>query len=115
MTSETKHTPGPWKVDRTGKFHGQRPYGISANDGTTITRWGSISRPASLEAEANARLIAAAPEMLDLIQRMISAIDAGSVDSEEIDLGDGTQPHRFHEEWAHYARAAISKATGEGE
>ena len=42
------------------------------------------------------------------ISTMLDAIGHGSVQSAEIDLGDGTQPHKFHEEWAYHARAALS-------
>lgn len=61
---------------------------------------------------ADARLIAASPELLDLVQHMLGAIEGNTIDSEQID-GDheaGIPPHKWHEQWAYYARAAIAKA-----
>ncbi len=65
----TKHTPGPWEVVRTPNGY---PCQITATAGDPrkpggicdVTRWASISVPSSAEGEANARLIAAAPDML---------------------------------------------------
>ncbi|MNT50659.1 hypothetical protein D3C86_1063590 [compost metagenome] len=61
--SGVKHTPGPWKID-FGHPRGN-PCGISAkNDGRLVTRFGVFARPSTPEALANARLIAAAPDLL---------------------------------------------------
>ncbi len=62
------HTPGPWIVlyeDKTG-----HPYQIrQQNEGRKIiTSWGGISRRASWEGYHNARIIAAAPEMLEILK-----------------------------------------------
>ncbi len=53
-------------------------------------------------------------ELVKAVERMLDAIDKGAVDSEEIVPvpGDGP-PYRFHEEWAHHARRALSNM-GEG-
>ena len=61
-------TPGPWIIRRseTGK-----PGQISNGHGTIITAWWGIARPASKEGEANARLIAAAPEMMELLEAQV--------------------------------------------
>lgn len=51
--------------------------------------------------------------MRDLVQHMLGAIDGGHIDSEQID-GDydsGIPPHKWHEEWAYYARAALGRST----
>ena len=64
----TKHTPGPWNVLSESAFG--RPYQIVAQDGTMITSWGSICRRASAEGRANARLIAAAPELLYALEQV---------------------------------------------
>lgn len=64
---EGKHTPGPWEVTANPSGH---PYQIYAPRGINmqaITRWGAISMPSSDEGKANARLIAAAPELLDAL------------------------------------------------
>lgn len=69
----TKHTPGPWKViegnDRNGKYTrvaGTDGWGVLADCGMGL-------RAAFDEQEANARLIAAAPDMLALLQRIMHA------------------------------------------
>lgn len=58
-----KHTPGPWKPDPS------LPKVILADDGETLAQtyfvYGDKARDTS-QAEANARLIAAAPELLEL-------------------------------------------------
>jgi hypothetical protein len=76
----TKHTPGPWRQEET------RVYFPNNAGGFCIRNCPSP--------EANARLIAAAPELLDI--------------AETIAL-DSTSPHQ----WLDELRAAIAKATGE--
>lgn len=91
------HTPGPWVIGRSG--HG-RPYQVETAGGLCITKWGGISRPASAEGEANARLIAAAPELLAALDDLLIAYcDPGNQGSD-------------HDEKVEAARAAIAKARG---
>lgn len=68
-----KHTAGEWSLDVVpsgGAFGaaGGRAYGVSAKGAsgyrTPVVVWRGIARPASAEGQANARLIAAAPELL---------------------------------------------------
>lgn len=121
----SQHTPGPWHagcfLDATSKcqctFILSEGYCgsiavVSVDNGKSIGDGGNDSPPLD-EARANARLLAAAPELLDLLRHMLGAIDGNSIDSAEID-GDyesGIPPHKWHEQWAHYARAALAKAT----
>lgn len=59
----TQHTPGPWHVDNyEPAFASHKTYIYSGTPGTSRTAVASIMRHA--ESEANARLIAAAPELL---------------------------------------------------
>jgi len=96
----TKHTPGPWTVN---------PY---CNDGaevraiapvawcsvaTTVGSSGSQSIDAA-EARANARLIAAAPDLLAALERLFRW---------------GSWPSEEHKQDMESARAAIAKATKE--
>lgn len=48
------------------------------------------------------------------LKEFIAAFDAGCVEinSQEIDRGDGTQPHPWHEEWLHLARSALQSVEG---
>jgi hypothetical protein len=75
------HTPGPWHVflnRRDKKVRGRFP-GIEARDGkTTIVLFGEadegdlgIQGRDDTEAQANAKLIAAAPELLDACQALV--------------------------------------------
>lgn len=77
--SGVKHTRGPWKID-FGHPRGN-PCGISAkNDGRLVTRFGVFARPSTPEALANARLIAAAPDLLEALIVARTAINQAYVD-----------------------------------
>lgn len=80
----TKHTPGSWRYEYGPGFCGAL---ISAR-GTIIAEFISEPRP------SNARLIAAAPDLLEALQGLIAGAEA---------MGWNTKK----------ARAAIAKATGE--
>lgn len=98
-----KHTPGPWRIDPTCNADIQSADG-TREIATVITGFNSfaIVHPNGAEnlseAEANGRLIAAAPELLEALRAMLAQHHGGSVVSE-----------------AHWtaARAAIAKATEE--
>jgi hypothetical protein len=88
MTVSAKHTPGPWSLDSdAGQVH-------------IVAAGAAIARVMAMRSdgcgEANARLIAAAPDLLEALQ---AVIDHGSMTGAD---------------WASdKARAAIAKATGE--
>lgn len=46
----------------------------------------------------------------EALREMLGAIEAGSIDSEECpgDPDSGIMPYRWHQEWAHYAKSALS-------
>lgn len=64
---KTQHTPGPWTVDDNGFIYDYA--------GNTIAdpHCSDIDLD---EREANARLIAAAPELLNALERLYNAIDS---------------------------------------
>jgi hypothetical protein len=69
--SEAKHTKGPWVLKLS---KGLYPYQVHAPNGNRgpggivdVTRWGAFCMPSSAEGQVNARLIAAAPELLDVL------------------------------------------------
>lgn len=80
--SATPWTPGPWIVRVAGPNN--YPYAITAphvpwdKKGAIrdITRWAAISMPSSAEGQANARLIAGAPEMAEALEQTAAAMDA---------------------------------------
>jgi hypothetical protein len=96
------HTKGPWKID-FGHPRGH-PGGISQALGSyrPVTRFGAFARPSSPEALANARLIAAAPDLLE------AAMGAWSIMEEVIERGHAND--LFHERHRNLA-AAIARAT----
>jgi len=99
----SKHTPGPWH--HTGReFNDVRDSDDELVAVALHLRVGQPERSVQ-EAEANARLIAAAPELLDALKKMESA------------LAKCFGPHKAEEGDRHralaQARVAIAKATGE--
>ena len=101
----TKHTPGPWKYSRCDDYGDTRFY-IAQQDGAPYTPNYSdvatvIAETVSLEyrsiQEANARLIAAAPELLEALIALHAVANV-----------------RRDEDYSAVANAAaaISKATG---
>lgn len=61
MTQETKHTPGPWEKVWEQQEDGTYPV-------QTVDEWKPI---AWVMGEANAHLIAAAPDLLRLLENMV--------------------------------------------
>jgi len=96
----TKHTPGPWtmhpRFDDGAEVRAIAPVawcGVA----TTVGSSGSQSIDAA-EARANARLIAAAPDLLAALERLFRW---------------GSWPSEEHKQDMESARAAIAKATKE--
>lgn len=100
--SDTKHTPGPWKVDATRTLEGVRDDGkvqlIAAIFG--VVEHGDMRD--KTRAEANARLIAAAPELLESCRQLSNMLRAAYME-----LGIQASGNRWNA-----AQAAIAKALG---
>ena len=87
-----KHTPGPWGcIDTSNHAH---DYRLTKPDGSTLPL--HVEANDHSEQRANARLIAAAPDLLEALEDAVS-----------------TQPADSPIKWVLRARAAIAKATGE--
>ncbi|MDM8352859.1 hypothetical protein [Brevundimonas diminuta] len=75
--AEVKHTPGEWRLD-TGPSG--RAYGVSAVTPlglrVPVVVWRGIAKPASDEGQANARLIAAAPDLFEAVQALLNTSGA---------------------------------------
>ena len=106
--SEQKHTPGPWVTsERTTKLEGRRGLyrqiigGPVTDMGSDIVAWACVSHPYNhglhRHGEANASLIATAPELLEALEGLMALESRGRL----MPIG---------REWD-AARAAISKAT----
>ena len=111
--SETKHTPGEWEVSRETAID-YRPNCIVGADGGSLVAWCAGGGPKRAimgpEEDANARLISAAPDMLEALKQAMETLKA-------FDPGDpATETGWKHDElcdaWVS-CRAAIAKATGE--
>ena len=82
--SEKKHTPGPWKIGRLIDKYEEQYLGVfngEASEGEKTPAVCILSRIAdATETDAaNARLIRAAPEMLDLLEEIYKGADWTSV------------------------------------
>ena len=94
-----KHTPGPWTA-KQDTANGNDRFIISGRNGAFghWQGWAADGVTTEEEDEANARLIAAAPDLLNMLRRMADETAGGGV------------PCLLTLE---QARAAISKARGE--
>lgn len=88
--SDTKHTPGPWHEGS----HRQVVAGEGIKTGTICEVWSWMGIE---EADANQKLIAAAPDLLDALVDAVRYAQGGDV---------------LHPAALSRARAAITKATG---
>jgi hypothetical protein len=74
MTIEPQHTPGPWQVN--GNLVSAPHYGWQGAWIAEVYHKDLYSQTDdSLKAEANTRLIAAAPDMLDALQQAVRALN----------------------------------------
>lgn len=107
MSNTTKHTPGPWKVFRPKTSNAT--FGIDSISGEAVVWFGEEPHNGICRVE-DARLISAAPELLDELQ---SALVQMSMAADCVENG------YYHEALLHLRsmiktkRAAIAKATGE--
>jgi len=66
-----EHTPGSWVVAWAKTHTKAEPYDIHSASGERVLRWGSFIKPGSERASANARLIAAAPDLLEALEYLL--------------------------------------------
>lgn len=94
----TNHTPGPWRF-HLGRGASPRIH-IQTSGGYQIVSTTEVSRhaPEAIEQRANARLIAAAPDLLAALELALKCADDHGAD------------HFGFGEYADAARAAIAKA-----
>lgn len=91
-----QHTPGPWDVEPKGSRHF-----VDGADGLTVAYLDRAGVRERAEIEANARLIAAAPELLNLLTA-----------ADRLEVLTGENLAVYARTFAALARAAIAKATG---
>ena len=93
----TKHTPGPWRV--TPPSMGRWKV-CTESDKRIVGEASGFC----LDADANARMFAAAPQLLEALREMVSLCELGDIDENTDVFGWGGA---FKD-----AKAAIAKATG---
>lgn len=105
-TVDTKHTPGPWATDEAEHDQTHLPVKIKAGERTICTVWidDAPVRDFNAEQHANAKLIAAAPELLEACGLFVN------YDSSDSD--DGVLMMLNYEKARTAIFAAIAKATG---
>ena len=106
--SNAKHTPGPWILDITPAV-APCCFIIRAKSETCGALVPVATIHNSTRTEANARLIAAAPDLLAALEQVIETIDA--LKQLGADLGRGE--HGDTDEVWNAASAAIAKAKGD--
>ena len=100
----SKHTPGPWAVREHWSDDGAFEVYPTRGGAPSYGQWSALAevpeygKEDSPEAEANAHLIAAAPDLLEALQEIVNAADGDGWN--QLDAG------------LKKARAAIAKATG---
>ena len=107
----SKHTPGPWEPMKNsdGFIRGIR--GMHGPVCANVVNWGGISRAQTSNGQANARLIAAAPDLLEALE---AAVKVGIIPKSSAKDGGATR-HSEQVRVADMCRDAIAKATGAAE
>ncbi len=112
---ESKHTPGPWRVSSIGLMNdGSTPIASEYGQIARVTCFAEYRRGRGHDAEcdvrdANARLIAAAPELLPVVE-LIASIPIEPI-ADDVPVFGLNGVYITHGT-IRLARAAIAKATG---
>lgn len=103
--SDVNHTPGPWRVE--ADMRSENPHWENGDEIEYLAGWNIISEAGEIvgiegiipsdNAEANALLIASAPDLLEALKLTYAALSGVNMNMEVVESN---------------ARAAISKATG---
>ena len=101
-----KHTPGPWEVSRTCETWGAQ-LGLKGSDRPNYWGYHLYRNESDVEAEANAHLIAAAPEMLDALYSILNIEGTAILGAKHGDLCGLDVTYHFDK-----VRDAILKAKG---
>lgn len=101
--SEAKHTPGPWALDFGPDVDLVNHVGISAEEHGLLAQvvWKMDDDERSDTCEANARLIAASPDLLELLEQAVSIMKNCEVSSGICMCGDSMDGHQGQFESGH--------------
>ena len=114
--ADTQHTPGPWTIDHERIGPPGEPVALlcdtTATESGTVVEWprfGAVADDSDVddsENEANARLLASAPALLEALESLMALEGGGPGPYDDPDTQD-----RADEIWK-YASNAIAKARG---
>ena len=104
--SATKHTSGPWTIE-CGKNYSNEIVGKSKTGKDWVLARTTAAKVGRDQDDANARLIAAAPDLLEALKAMVDKFD-----SEIHNEYDGTSMLKDRLSEANFARLIIAKAEG---
>lgn len=112
--TKAQHTPGPWRIGDAG----QTVFGPKSDQPSPITIAtlpGETPRVATSERKANACLIAAAPELLEALQRLLwkAQDQLYALKNSRNNYTDSSEYVSQLKDYINNARAAITKAKGE--
>lgn len=96
---EPQFTPGRWRLFAGAATESVRSFAVISPDDGYVATWGSFKSP---EAEANAHLIATAPDLYEALASLVRSNNSGAP------ITDPIHPRL----WAN-AEAALAKARGE--
>lgn len=107
------HTKGPWESVATGDgtfgiIAEHQPLAIPMNDIACIWPRGGKKRTAS-----NARLIAAAPDLLEALQELVRWYAKRETASTHVSGGEGLLPIEHQDDEIRAAMHAVARATGD--
>lgn len=118
MTTGTEHTSGPWTIGDVCKKESELMVYCDDSLGSRVADCSTSGHGISVEQDiANARLIAAAPELLegmkDLYRAYVSLLEAGRDQIATYgDQCDSVEVMERGDPWLKKARNAIAKAEG---
>ena len=105
----SEHTPGPWQVRGPSKVPGRKDmtgdFAIVSNGKIIAEAFFQIAKEYYAPAEANARLIAAAPDLLKILKRLLASCEYNDPETEAMRLAteiiakvEGREPVSLQEE-----------------
>lgn len=103
ITAEAGHTPGPWHIFASGLAASRNQVEINDPEGLSVAYVLKFVPEYVQQSNANARLIAAAPELLEALKEIEAALY----------VDENTGEWRLRESWDHPKMfAALSRAQG---
>ncbi len=111
MTTQAQHTPGEWTVVPFLKDNNGKPLNFTVRSSEReIADVYNKPNTHGTEAEANAHLMAASPDLYEALKNMMLASNCTCAEEGHLILNDD-DPDRLWCDW-HKANAAIAKAEG---